>query len=303
MATLKEYFNKDFSTAIKVGGAMEYRGITIECSVCYDFNAYCSYLMFYCPGTQHRAEFFHDFIEHIKTNRSIASNNLVTLPNLKFYNGHLRFENVEPFKIYSKLPGEFEWKSKEDLPFVGRLYFYAETELNQVEIKTLYEAAKKTKLDIQFRSAAYRRERNTHDKPLAFISHDSRDKESVAKRLALELQNMNCHVWYDEFSLKVGDNLRTTIEKGLKQCSKCILILSPNFISNNGWTKTEFDSVFTRQILEGAQLILPIWHNVSKHEVYEYSPSLLNIKGIIWDEKNIIEVSRQLVRVIDPIDQ
>jgi hypothetical protein len=37
-------------------------------------------------------------------------------------------------------------------------------------------------------------------------------------------------VWYDEFSLKVGDSLRESIEKGIKECKKCILILTQNYL-------------------------------------------------------------------------
>jgi TIR domain len=58
-----------------------------------------------------------------------------------------------------------------------------------------------------------------------------------------------CPVWYDEFALKIGDNLRDSIERGLKECRKCVLVLSPNFLTNGGWTKKEFDSIFTREIL------------------------------------------------------
>src|SRR5689334_5453471 len=72
--------------------------------------------------------------------------------------------------------------------------------------------------------------------------------------------------------LKVGDNLRDSIERGLKETRKCILILSPHFLSNTGWTKVKFDSVFTREIMEGSGVVLPIWHNVSAKEVHEYSP-------------------------------
>jgi hypothetical protein len=93
-----------------------------------------------------------------------------------------------------------------------------------------------------------------------------------------------CPVWYDEFLLKIGDNLRDSIEKGLKECRKCVLVLSSNFFTNKGWTKKEFDSGFTREILEEKQLVLPVWHGVTKKEVYEYTPSLLNIKGASWEE-------------------
>ena len=109
---------------------------------------------------------------------------------------------------------------------------------------------------------------------------------------------MLCPVWYDEFSLKVGDNLRESIEKGLKECKKCILILSQNFIANNGWTKKEFDSIFTREIVEEKKLVLPVWYKVTKECVYDYSPSLLNVKGADWEMLGEDEVCRQLHRVI-----
>jgi hypothetical protein len=70
--------------------------------------------------------------------------------------------------------------------------------------------------------------------------------------------------------------------------------LSENFFSNNGWTKKEFDSIFTREILEQKQLVLPVWYKVTKEMVYEYSPSLLNVKGLDWDMMGEEEVCKQL---------
>jgi hypothetical protein len=77
-----------------------------------------------------------------------------------------------------------------------------------------------------------------------------------------------------------------------------VLILSQNFFSNRGWTKKEFDSVFTREILEERQLVLPVWHGVQKQQVYEYSSSLLNVKGIEWGIGQD-EICRQLYRAIE----
>ena len=92
-------------------------------------------------------------------------------------------------------------------------------------------------------------ERSELGKPLAFISYDSRDK-NIASLIAVGLTDMKCPVWYDEYMLKVGDNLRDSIEKGLKECTKCIFILSPNFLSNSGWAKKEFESIFMRELIE-----------------------------------------------------
>jgi hypothetical protein len=109
---------------------------------------------------------------------------------------------------------------------------------------------------------------------------------------------MMCPVWYDEYSLKVGDNLRESIEHGLKACKKCVIVLSTNFFSNGGWTKREFDSIFTREILEEKHLVLSVWSDVDKNMVYNYSPSLLNVKGIDWNRLGEDEVCRQLYRAI-----
>ena len=90
-----------------------------------------------------------------------------------------------------------------------------------------------------------------------------------------------CPVWYDEYSLKVGDSsLRANIEKGVKEARKCIIILSPNFLSNEGWSKAEFDSIFTPEILERTNVILPVWHNVGAKEIYNYSPRLADKVGL-----------------------
>jgi hypothetical protein len=109
---------------------------------------------------------------------------------------------------------------------------------------------------------------------------------------------MSCLVWYDEFSLNVGDSIRTSIEKGLKHCKKCILVLSPNFISNSGWTKKEFDSIFTREVLESQNIILPVWYGVTKEQVYDYSPSLLDIHGLDWNTIGEDEVCKKLYEAI-----
>jgi hypothetical protein len=128
----------------------------------------------------------------------------------------------------------------------------------------------------------YAEGRTIHESPLAFISHDSRDKTDIVRPLALSLTRLACPVWYDEFSLGVGDSLRESIERGLKEARKCILILTPHFLGNEGWPKREFNSVFTRELLEKENLILPVWHEVTPQQVYEYSPSLADKYALQW---------------------
>jgi hypothetical protein len=70
-----------------------------------------------------------------------------------------------------------------------------------------------------------------------------------------------------------------------------------NFINNAGWTKREFDSIFMREHLEKKRLVLPVWHDVSAQEVYEYSPSLLDVYALNW-EMGEEEVIRKLHSVL-----
>jgi hypothetical protein len=134
-------------------------------------------------------------------------------------------------------------------------------------------------------------------RPYAFICHDSRDKESVAKPLAARLKSDVGTVWYDEYSLTVGDSLREGIEKGLKQSDRCIMILSKAFLQNEGWVRREFDSIYTREIVEKQRVMLPIWVDVTARDLYEYSPILADRVGTRWDT-GIDEVVSNLARAL-----
>jgi TIR domain len=93
---------------------------------------------------------------------------------------------------------------------------------------------------------------------------------------------MLCPVWFDEFSLKVGDSLRESIESGLKVCPMCIFVLTLNFLAKGGWPKREYEIIFTRELVEEKKLILPVWAGVSRDEVYQYSPILADRVAVDW---------------------
>jgi hypothetical protein len=181
--------------------------------------------------------------------------------------------------------------------FHGRVFLYHESTISDEERTVLAELAKQQKLSLQLRGPMYATERERREVPDAFISHDSRDKSEIALKLAQTLRSAGCPVWYDDFSLKVGDNLRESIEKGIKAARRCILVLTPNFLSNTGWTKAEFNAVFTREILERKNVILPIWHLVSQREVYEYSPCLAERVALQWSLGEA-EVARRLLAAL-----
>jgi hypothetical protein len=294
MATIHQYFETDFDYALRVKIKYEANGELFEGALFYDVSALSSFLAFYFHGFLHPKE---DFLSFLKTlNLGVTKVKLdggIVLPSWKFP-GQLRIEASNQLMIEYQLCGDPTWRNLKEIHSTGRVFIYSETNLSEAEIIQLQTESEALGHNLQFRDEVYVKGRTQGEKPLAFISHDSKDKDNIARRIALNLQRKICPVWYDEFSLSLGDNLRESIEKGLRECNRCVLILSKNFFGNKGWGKKEFESIFTREILEERQLVLPVWCGVTKHEVYEYSPSLLNVKGVDWIALGEEEVCRQI---------
>lgn len=131
-----------------------------------------------------------------------------------------------------------------------------------------------------------------------FISHASEDKDEVVRPLANALRNKGIKVWYDEFEMKIGDSLRRKIDKGLANSRFGIVVVSKDFIKK-GWTNYELDGIITKAI-SGEQIILPIWHNITKKEVIDFSPSLADKLARNTAINTIEEISTEIAELILP---
>ncbi|ENX37597.1 toll/interleukin-1 receptor domain-containing protein [Acinetobacter courvalinii] len=129
-----------------------------------------------------------------------------------------------------------------------------------------------------------------------FISHASEDKEDFVRPLAETLQHLGIKVWYDEFTLKVGDSLRRKIDSGLRNSKYGTVVLSTDFIKKD-WTNYELDALVARE-MNGHKMILPIWHKVTKNDVLEYSPNLADKVALNTSVNSIEEIAHQLADVI-----
>lgn len=260
MATVREYFDVSAKAlnANRVWELSNDNGLTIinilgKLSYCIEENA--KYWSFYFPkGTDV------DCVNYILSQSHVSE-------------GIIRYGEPEQEIGFYHTPERQKFSS---FVFTRRVYIYFDKALSTLEHQLILNIGKTFNFNVKIRDKNYVNKCTELEKPLAFISHDSNDKNELVRELALELNKQLCPVWYDEFSLEVGDSLLESIEQGLKESKKCILVLSPSFINNNGWTKKEFNSIITREIFEKKNVILPIWHNVTPEDVYDYSPELLN---------------------------
>lgn len=130
-----------------------------------------------------------------------------------------------------------------------------------------------------------------------FISHASEDKNEVARPLAIALRELGLSVWYDEFEMKIGDSLRRKIDTGLAKSRFGVVVISRDFIKK-GWPNYELDGLITRSV-SGEQVLLPIWHNITKQEVVDYSPSLADKVARNTAINTINEIANEIYNVID----
>ena len=95
-----------------------------------------------------------------------------------------------------------------------------------------------------------------------FICHTSADKAAFVRPLVRALCGANVEVWYDARSLKLGDSIRRTIDKGLSKSRFAIVVLSKAFFARN-WPQYELDGLAERELAGNDKVILPIWHGVT----------------------------------------
>lgn len=117
-----------------------------------------------------------------------------------------------------------------------------------------------------------------------FISHASEDKDVIVRPLAIIFERLSVRVWYDEFSLQLGDSLTTSIDKGLQESRYGVVVLSKAFLSKR-WPEYEYRSLMTREI-DGERVILPLWYDVTKEEVKNFSLYLADIKALPVSKAN-----------------
>jgi hypothetical protein len=131
-----------------------------------------------------------------------------------------------------------------------------------------------------------------------FISHASEDKQTFVEPLASALSAFGVNVWYDRYTLKLGDSLSRSIDKGLAKSDFGLVVLSPAFISKK-WPEYELRGLTARE-QAGGKIILPIWHDISFEELLKFSPPLADKFAIKSSGSTPIAIAAEVIRAIRP---
>ena len=131
-----------------------------------------------------------------------------------------------------------------------------------------------------------------------FVSHAWEDKEGFADEFVDELATLGVNVWYDKNKIAWGDSMRAQIDDGLRKSKFGVVVISPNYIADGKyWTKTELDGLFQLESFNG-KTILPIWHNITKKEVMDYSPIIAGRLAMNTASMTPKEIADELVKLL-----
>lgn len=128
-----------------------------------------------------------------------------------------------------------------------------------------------------------------------FICHASEDKDSFVSPLAEHLRSEGLEVWYDDFTLKLGDSIRQKIDRGLYDSRYGLVVISKSFFQKK-WPQRELDGLFAREV-NGEKVILPIWHQVTMEDVVKYSPMLADRFAMSSDE-SLEKIVQEILEVV-----
>lgn len=130
-----------------------------------------------------------------------------------------------------------------------------------------------------------------------FLCHAYEDKQGFVKDLAEELSKKGAKVWYDDFTLKIGDSLRRKIDHGLANSKYGVVILSHNFFSKE-WPQKELDGLTARES-EGKKVVLPVWYNITKADILKRSPTLADKVAADSSKESIPQIAQKLMDAMD----
>ncbi len=111
-----------------------------------------------------------------------------------------------------------------------------------------------------------------------FICHASEDKSSFVRDLADQLLRVGASIFYDEYSIGLGQSLTASINAGMSRASHVVVVLSESFFEK-AWTNSELQAAFNLHV-SGDTRLVPIFHGIDPAVIRKRYPLVADIKGL-----------------------
>ena len=128
-------------------------------------------------------------------------------------------------------------------------------------------------------------------KQSVFISYSGSDKY-IALLIANMLTESGINVWMDDFNVKVGDTVVSTIESGIKESDYFIVLLSEKSIQSD-WVKQEIELAYITNHERNRPKIIPIvFDNLPKNKIPKL---IMDIQWLLVNDKTLRQKIQRLI--------
>ncbi|SRR6266436_8417883 len=176
MAAVREYFETDFSYALRVHTRLPSDDFNIEIVILYDFSGYKNFFACYDSDGDHAVQYYIDFLSTFKPGETeLQLSGKVVLPSGRDFPGRLQVNNVKgPFVVLAKFHTDPNWISSNDLhtSVPVRIFIYSESDLSEDDVIALKTQALALGYEVQYRSKRHALERSKFETPVGFISYE-----------------------------------------------------------------------------------------------------------------------------------
>ncbi|MCU0865727.1 MAG: toll/interleukin-1 receptor domain-containing protein [Planctomycetes bacterium] len=137
-----------------------------------------------------------------------------------------------------------------------------------------------------------------------FISYSSPDK-AIARRLAVDLRQAGVEVWFDEFQLRAGDPILTSIREGIERSDVLLVLISASSIRST-WVESEVREAIERYGDASGPVIVPVRIDDTEPPSFLRSVAYVDLR-LSYEEGlrrilRALEVDRPAKRVRNVID-
>jgi hypothetical protein len=99
-----------------------------------------------------------------------------------------------------------------------------------------------------------------------FVSYASEDRETIARPLAEALRARGFSVWFDDYAIGAGDNLKQAITAGVRNARYGVIIISRSYLAKD-WPRLEMVTLWMHEGRVNRSVVLPVLHGISIEEV------------------------------------
>ena len=136
----------------------------------------------------------------------------------------------------------------------------------------------------------------TKQKPTAFISHASADKERFVRPFAAVLRETHgVDAWVDEWEIQPGDKFAEKIHNAIADADAAVVVLSENSVDSK-WVKDEINAALVHRVNKDVKLLPVVLDGLTDQRIPPALRAIQQVRVDADDHKNAAEEINRAIR-------